>query len=178
VNATITVRPATLVDIDEMAATAVGAWREGFRGIVPEDIDPEPAWRPARLSERLRGDVEDGREMLVAEVDGKVRGLVLLGPSRDRDATVHDGEVIALYVHPDQWRRGIGRQLVEGALKRLRAAGFSESIVWTLAESPRNLAFYESLGFTRDGGTQRRPSFGNPLEVRFRRPLGADQRPA
>jgi hypothetical protein len=48
--------------------------------------------------------------------------------------------------------------------------------VWTLAESPRNLAFYESLGFARDGGRQRRPSFGSPLEVRFRMALGARER--
>jgi GNAT superfamily N-acetyltransferase len=169
-----------------MAAVAAAAWREGFRGIVPDEIDPGLAWRPERIAARLTGDVDD-REMLVAEVEGAVRGLVVLGASRDRDAPADEGEVIALYVHPDHWGHGIGRKLVESALGRLAVAGFREAIAWTLAESPRNLSFYASLGFSRDGGKQRRPSFGNPLEVRFRRSLdpmperagrGPDQRPA
>jgi GNAT superfamily N-acetyltransferase len=79
--------------------------------------------------------------------------------------------VVALYVHPDHWRAGIGRRLVIAALGRLAGAGLGQAIVWTLSESPRNLAFYESLGFRRDGGEQRRESFGSPLEVRFRMSL-------
>jgi GNAT superfamily N-acetyltransferase len=165
------VREAELADVAAMSDTAVAAWREGFRGIVPEDVDPERSWSTARIEERLRADEDDDRELLVAEIDGRVRGLVLLGTSRDPDARPDDGEVIALYVHPDHWRSGIGRALVDAATRRLAAAGHRHVTVWTLAESPRNLAFYEALGFRRDGGTQRRESFGSPLEVRFRMAL-------
>jgi GNAT superfamily N-acetyltransferase len=171
VTVAVTMRAAVRADVDEMAATAIAAWREGFRGIVPDTVDPEVAWRPERIAERLASDPADRRQTLVAEVGGTVRGLALLGPSRDKDAAADEGELIALYVHPDNWRRGIGRLLAEAALERLRGAGFRQAIVWTLAESERNLRFYESLGFRRDGGTQRRPSFGSPLEIRFRRPL-------
>jgi GNAT superfamily N-acetyltransferase len=162
-----TIRLARVDDIDELAETAIAAWRVGFRGIVPERVDPARAWRPDRIEERLRGD-ELGSEILAAEVEGRVRGMLMLGPSRDSAARPREGEIVALYVHPDNWRAGIGRDLVAAALDRLRAQGHVEAIVWTLAESPRNLEFYESLGFARDGGRQRRPSFGSPLEVRFR----------
>ena len=165
------VREAELADVAAMSDAAVAAWREGFRGIVPEHVDPERSWSTARIEERLRADEDDGREMLVAEVDGRVCGLVLLGACQDPDARPDDGEVIALYVHPVHWRSGVGRALVDAATERLAAAGHRQATVWTLAESPRNLAFYESLGFRRDGGTQRRESFGSPLEVRFRRAL-------
>ena len=167
-----TIRLARPEDIDELAETAVAAWREGFRGIVPEEIDPGRAWRPERISERIAGG-SDGSEILAAEVEGSVRGLLMLGASRDLGAPENEGEIVALYVHPDHWRRGVGRDLVRGALDRLADSGFAEAIVWTLAESQRNIAFYESLGFHLDGGTQRRPSFGSPLEVRFRMPVGA-----
>lgn len=166
-----TIRPARLEDAQALSETATEAWRLGFRGIVPDRIDPRAAWAPERVAARLRGEAGDGSTILVAELAGEVRGLVTLGPSRDRDARRRDGEIVALYVHPDKWRAGIGRMLVEAALDAL-AASHDEALVWTLAESPRNLAFYEALGFRRDGAIQRRPSFGSPLEVRFRRRLG------
>jgi GNAT superfamily N-acetyltransferase len=174
-RSTITIRAAEPADVDALAETAIAAWEEGFRGIVPERVDPRAAWRPERIAERLAGSAADGA-ILAAEVDGEVRGLILYGPSRDRHAGPREGEVVALYVHPDNWRSGVGRALVAAALDALAAAGHYEAIVWTLAESPRNLAFYESLGFARDGGRQRRPSFGSPLEVRFRMALGARER--
>ena len=164
------IRPARPRDIDEMAETAIAAWRQGFSGIVPDWVDPESAWRPEQIEARIAAP-DDERTVLVAEVDGAVQGLVLCGPSRDAGAPPSEGEVIALYVHPRHWRRGHGRALVGASLERLAGLGFSEVIVWTLAGSPRNLAFYESLGFHRDGGSQRRESFGSPLEVRFRRSL-------
>jgi GNAT superfamily N-acetyltransferase len=162
-----TIRPAQPADVDELAETAIAAWQVGFKGIVPERVDPSRAWRPERIEERLRGD-DFGSEIIAAELDGRVRGMLMLGPSRDPAARPGEGELVALYVHPDHWRQGIGRLLVEAGLERLRALGHVEAIVWTLAESPRNLEFYESLGFARDGGRQRRPSFGSPLELRFR----------
>ena len=167
----VSVRLARPDDAEALAETAVAAWREGFRGIVPDHVDPRRAWSPQGVSQRLTG-AGDGTEILAAEVEGAVRGLLLLGPSREAGARRAEGELIALYVHPDRWRRGVGRALVAKALERLAAAGYREAIVWTLAESPRNLAFYEALGFHRDGATQRRPSFGNPLEVRLR--IGLD----
>ena len=75
-------------------------------------------------------------------------------------------------MHPERWRQGVGRALVAASLDRLAESGYTEAVVWTLAASPRNLAFYEALGFHRDGASQRRPSFGSPLEFRFRIALG------
>ena len=164
----ISVRPARLHEAAALSETAIAAWREGFRGIVPEEVDPERPWRAERIAERLRGANRDGSELLAAEVDGEIRGLVLIGPHREAGVPRHEGEIIALYVHPERWRQGVGRALVDGGLRRLAQWGYSEAVVWTLAESPRNLAFYEALRFRRDGATQRRPSFGSPLEVRFR----------
>ena len=162
------IRRAAPADAEEMAETAIAAWGAGFRGIVPDHVDPRASWRPERLEQRLASPSIESGEIIVAEVEGAVRGLVLYGVSRDADAAPDEGEVIALYVHPDHWRAGLGRRLVSAALERLAGAGLEQAIVWTLAESPRNLAFYEALGFRRDGGEQRRESFGSPLEVRFR----------
>jgi GNAT superfamily N-acetyltransferase len=169
--AQVSVRPARPDEAEALSETAIAAWREGFHGIVPESVDPARPWRPERIAERLRGANRDGSQILAAEVEGEVCGLVLIGPHREAGLPRHEGEIIALYVHPSRWRQGVGRALVEGALDRLARWGYTEAIVWTLAASPRNLAFYEALGLRRDGAAQRRPSFGNPLEVRFRTAL-------
>jgi GNAT superfamily N-acetyltransferase len=159
-------------DAHLLAGLAARSWREGFRGIVSDQIDPERAWRPDRLEARLEGRVDDGAAILVAELDHEVAGFVLHGPCRDDGADAKTGEIWALYVDPGRWRAGVGRALVDAALDDLRRGGFAESTVWTLADSPRNLRFYEALGFELDGAQQRRESFGAPLEVRLRRPLG------
>jgi GNAT superfamily N-acetyltransferase len=168
---TPTVRAAEPGDAATIAELAARSWREGFRGIVPEEIAPERAWRPDRIEARLDGRLDDGAAILVGELGSTVAGFVLHGPCRDDDATPRTGEVWALYVDPERWRAGVGRALVDAALEDLRRKGFTESTVWTLADSPRNLRFYEALGFELDGAQQRRESFGAPLEVRLRRPL-------
>ena len=165
------VRAAEARDAREIADLAVRSWREGFRGIVPEEIPPERAWRPDRIEARLDGRVDDGAAILVGERGGEVAGFVLYGPCRDDDADPETGEIWALFVDPEHWRGGVGRRLVEAALEGLRRCGFSQSTVWTLAESPRNLRFYEALGFELDGAQQRRETLGNPLEVRLRRSI-------
>ena len=165
------VRPGERADADAIADLAVRSWREGFRGIVPDEIDPEAAWRPDRIEARLEGRLRDGSHVLVAELGDRVAGFVLHGRCRDDDASDATGEVWALYVDPDHWRTGVGRALVEASLAELRSHGFAEARVWTLAESPRNLRFYEALGFALDGAEQRRESFGAPLELRLRREL-------
>lgn len=154
-----------------MATVAIAAWREGFRGIVPAAVDPVEAWRPERISERLRDPGYDERSMLVAAFGERIAGLIVCGPSRDHRSVTPEGELMALYVQPSQWRRGVGRALVAGAVSELIEAGHQQAIVWTLAESPRNIAFYEALGFVLDGGSQRRPAFAETLEVRLRAAL-------
>jgi ribosomal protein S18 acetylase RimI-like enzyme len=163
----VEIRPATPADAEAIAEVGVRSWREGYRGIVSEAIDPERAWNPDRLAERLEAPKPEART-IVADAGGAVVGFVLLGACRDEDAHGDVGEVWALYVDPDYWRAGVGSALVRAALGELRTAGFAEARLWTLGESGRNLSFYEALGFRRDGGMQRRESFGSPLEVRLR----------
>ena len=98
-----------------------------------------------------------------------VRAGAATGRSRDRGAAPREGEIVALYVHPGHWRGGVGRALVEAALDALAAAGYAEAIVWTLAESPRNLAFYEALGFAATAG----PSGGRASAARSRSASGS-----
>jgi ribosomal protein S18 acetylase RimI-like enzyme len=169
------VRRASRADADEIAAVAVRSWRVGYRGIVPASVEPEWAWSPQRVAALLAPGRGRPGSTLVAEASGRIAGFAVLGASRDDDAPPGTGEIRSLYVDPDRWRRGIGRRLVEAALRELAAARYRVATVWTPAELERNVRFYEALGFRRDGATQRRESFGGPLELRLRIGLSADR---
>ena len=166
-----TVRAAQDADAEAIAAVGVDSWREGFRGLVPDHVSAEQAWSVEQVRRRLSTRDSDRRRVLVSETDGRVSGFVVVGPSRDAGAAAAVGEVMALFVDPTVWRRGVGRSLVEASLASLAADGFDAVTVWTLAESDRDVAFYEALGFRRDGATQRRESLGGPPEVRLGRPV-------
>jgi ribosomal protein S18 acetylase RimI-like enzyme len=160
----VRVRPARPDDVWRIVEIGIRAWRKGFEGVVPDEV-PDREEMAERIRQRLS---ESAASVAVAELEGEVCGWVTFGASRDDDAGPEVGEVYALNVDPSAWRRGAGRALVTHAVERLAAAGFSEAMLWTLADTPRSRSFYEALGYTHDGGTQRRHMTGGALEVRYR----------
>jgi GNAT superfamily N-acetyltransferase len=108
--------------------------------------------------------------LLVAEAEGEVRGFASVGTARERDPEL--GELYAIYVDPDHWGAGLGRALIAEAEERLRAAGFTEAILWVLEDNPRTRRFYEAAGWTNDGGSKRDTYLGTEVsEVRYRKRL-------
>ena len=119
-----TVRAADEADAEAIAAVGVDSWREGFRGLVPEHVSAEQAWSVEEVKRRLSTRDRERRHVLVGETDGRVGGFVVIGPSRDPGATASVGEVMALFVDPSVWRRGVGRSLVDASLAILAGDGF------------------------------------------------------
>lgn len=165
---TIVVRPARPGDLDAVVDISIAAWRDGYRGVVPPNLMPDPGGLRARLRERV---AEPGPPIAVGELDSSVRGWITFGASRDLEAPSSVGEIWALNVHPDAWRRGLGRELVGYAIDRLAKRSFSEVTLWTFRDTPRSRSFYEALGFQPDGATQRRHASGGATEVRYRMTL-------
>jgi len=52
-----------------------------------------------------------------------------------------------LTVRPDYWDAGIGRQLMDPIMKRLEQWGVSHAGLFTFAQSPKHVGFYQTLGF-------------------------------
>jgi ribosomal protein S18 acetylase RimI-like enzyme len=105
----------------------------------------------------------------VAEIDGEIAGFVAVGPSRDEGS---DGELFAIYVHPDHWGTGVGRALIEKGEAHLRARGHEEAILWVLDDNPRARRFYELAGWSDDGVKREVELFGfQILEARYRKRL-------
>lgn len=135
----------------------------------------DPSWvvgRPrAERIEQWRAYARgEGFAMLVAERDGEVVGFVAFGASRDADAPAATGEVVAIYVDPDEQGRGTGGALLQGAVEGLRAQGLRRATLWTLRDSPQSNGFYAAHGWRRDGTEKDDREFG-AVEVRYEREL-------
>ena len=102
------------------------------------------------------------------ERPAEIIGFITAGASRDESPERGEGEVYAIYVLPDCWARGIGRNLLAHAERDLVGHGYSEAILWCFAANQRARAFYEQMGWRLDGGTLTRSiggigSRGSPL---------------
>lgn len=127
-----------------MAAFHHRCWLEGYVGIVPDDVlqglrleDRQAAWQ------RLLTEAAHPTSVLV---DGDDRPIALV--------RVEGNTIVAVYVDPDHWGRGLGHQLVHEGERLLRDAGVVDADLWALVGNDRAVALYESEGWTLDGTTE------------------------
>lgn len=157
-------------DARGIAEVHVKTWRDAYRDQLPQSFlaalsvdNRERMW-----TNELHVMAPDRRPW-VAEAAGKIIGFVSAGPSRAESPKTGEGEVYAMYVLPDCWARGIGRNLLAHAERDLIAHGYSEAILWCFAANDRARIFYELVGWHLDGGTMMRSIAGQEFEeVRYR----------
>ena len=170
------IRPATLVDAGGIALVHVRSWQSAYRGKMPQDyLDRlDPAVR-ARMWQAVIAETATSRGgVLAAAADGGgITGLASFGPSRDKDTDPQvTGEVFAIYVDPDAWGTGTGRELMAGAVAGLARLGYTDAILWVLDANHRARRFYALAGWAEDGMVKTDGSRGFDItEVRYRKVL-------
>ena len=142
----VVIRSATAGDAAEIANVHVSAWREAYRGLLPDAFLeglPLAFRRRKRMWSAL---LDDGnRPIFVAEAtDHGVVGFVAASSPRDRELA-GSGELSSIYLLYSYHRRGIGRALLERAFARLRAEGYQSAYCWVLEHNP-SVAFYRRTG--------------------------------
>jgi ribosomal protein S18 acetylase RimI-like enzyme len=170
----VKIRPAGIADAAAIATVHVRTWQQCYRGIVPDDyLDGlsiqrrEEQWREALASGTT--------EVWVAESSTGVVGWIAFDASRDPDAEPSTGELQAVYVSPERWSSGIGRELWLKARARLAERGFARATLWVLRDNARAIRFYREAGF---GPSLEKPITigGNELiEVRYEVALGSGE---
>ena len=118
---------------------------------------------------RRRAELHRRNPPLVADANGEVVGFASVGPNRDDS---REGEVYAIYVLPDRWGTGVGRELMQSAEAELRAQGYDEAVLWVLEDNPRARRFYEAAGWKADGARKPIEIFSTDvIEIRYRKKL-------
>ena len=150
------VRPATLDDVPRIAEIHVETWQVAYRGLVPDAVlDRLSVDRRVTAWTRIVGETSwPSTGVFVAEDNDAVVGFAHISPSRDDGAAPEVGEVTAIHVAPQLWRRGAGRVLLLSACASLRSAGFSAATLWVLQTNERARGFYEEMGWRLDGATK------------------------
>jgi len=61
------------------------------------------------------------------------------------------GHVSMVFVHPDMWGHGVGRQLLQGLHERASERGWIRTTLWTRTSNARARGLYECQGYRRSG---------------------------
>lgn len=140
----ILVRSATLADAPILGKIHYSSWIETYTGLIDSKLLQS---RSANQSaERF---IQEGlRNFLVAEVDGEIVGFAAYGSSRDEDSE-GTGEIQALYILKKAQKLGVGKRLLEFAI---RLMGDKNQIsLWVLDSNQNAIQFYQHCGFIPDG---------------------------
>ncbi|GGX90306.1 GNAT family N-acetyltransferase [Streptomyces anandii] len=167
------VRAMTPADCDRVAEIRVSGRQAAYRDLIPASyLDALSVTRDAERRRTLLARGDSGVVNLVAEDDGGVIGWACHGPYRDGELRTGDAELYAIYVDPGRAGRGVGRALLEEAVRGCAAAGHARVYLWVLKGNARARRFYERAGFEADGAEEPFEADGVAVpEVRYVRGL-------
>jgi len=151
VSSSLTVRPARVEDVAQMARVNVRCWQETYRGLMSDAVLDDPGfpaarerfWTAALTDERYREN-----RVAVAERDGELVGIAMSGPPLDAGAA-WARQLYVLYVYAADHGTGAGSALLDAVVDP------EESLaLWVADPNPRARAFYRKHGFVADGAAQ------------------------
>ena len=162
---TLALRDAGPDDLEAVVRVFLGCFRVTYAAHLPPRLVASMSDEAARsLWERAL--TSPGREVVVAQIDDEVRGVVAFA------AEGEEGWVHSLYVAPDAQGHGVGSTLLRCAADRLLAAACHRAYLWVFAENQPSVRFYARRGWTPDGVTRVEEPFGEN-EIRLFRSLEA-----
>ncbi|HEX6799720.1 MAG TPA: GNAT family N-acetyltransferase [Ktedonobacterales bacterium] len=144
----IVIRRAQSSDARGIAEVHVTAWRETYRGTVP-DAYLDSLSVDEREARWHRLDAPDNRSFAFVAVDGArhVIGFASGGPRRDGPEE-YASELNAIYLLRASQGHGIGRRLVAAVARELAAREMPSMLLWVFRDNLPARRFYEALGGT------------------------------
>ena len=155
----MSIRTAQQEDAARLAYVHITAWRETYRGIMPDTTLDNLSFERSTdgWAKRLAA-LPDRQEAFVACDDGgQVMGFAVAGPKRLPELPA-DGEIFAINLIDKAKRKGHVLRLMHAAALHLTAHNFEAVGLWVLERNLPARAFYERLGGTVL--TQRDEDFG------------------
>lgn len=156
----ITIRKAVLEDIPQIRAVGSASWRTTYTGIFPDEFIEnvlEQWWSEAGFQRSIPN---AGVCNLVAEHDGQIVGTLMGTANPREEGQVH---LFRLYIHPDHFGQGIGKQLWQAYLQHL-AAEVKRVDLEVEPQNARAIHFYTRLGF-QETGTNEIEAFGYTMKT-------------
>ena len=160
------IRQATIEDATEIAGIHIASRNAAYRNIIPDSIlDNQSLVKEVTNWEQILQ--KNPENVFVASTSkNQIAGFVGIGPSRKGK---NEGEIYAIYNHPDYFRSGTGSRLWEMAKSQLEDRGYSKIMVLVITENIPSRKFYEGVGFQLAEGSEEKFTWeGEELtEVRY-----------
>lgn len=142
---TLHYRTPRLDDVDELSRLHVLCWQQAYEGFLPAEFlrDLSVEQRAADWRQTF---ADPAVFTMIACIHDQIVGFVSCGPSRKEAASLADGEIYAIYIHREHYRKGIGRRFMAEAAKFWLAKGGHSLVVGFFAVNAQAESFYQSLG--------------------------------
>jgi ribosomal protein S18 acetylase RimI-like enzyme len=147
----IEIRRGRLADIDALQRISRLAWHDAHAPIIGEET-VEEFLDDFYDAESFEAEIEDDKIVFAVAVDGGDAdesdapvGFVSARPADD--PAVYD--LGRIYVLPERWSEGIGRQLLARAEETIAERGGERVQLGVMADNERAVAFYEAAGYER-----------------------------
>ncbi|HST50147.1 GNAT family N-acetyltransferase [Jatrophihabitans sp.] len=155
--ADVSVRPATVDDVHELARIQLDTWRLAYQTVLPAEIldsltvaEIAASWHAA-----ITTPPTPSHRVLVATEGAYRVGFAAFGPDADRQpddpAPESTAAVSMLLVEPRWGRRGHGSRLLAAVADLAKAGGADRLVAWVPAGDSVSLRFYRSAGWEPDG---------------------------
>jgi len=161
------IRKANILDARDIAIVHIRSWIAAYSGIVPyQAIAAVNGGRLSLWQKILKND----SDAFVGVCNHEIAGFVGMSESRDDDAKPDTYEIVAFYLAPEYFGKGIAQTMMEYALEHIKKMGYNSVILWTLEENTRARKFYEKCGFLPE--FKKEITIGKPLiEIRYKKDL-------
>jgi ribosomal protein S18 acetylase RimI-like enzyme len=141
------IRPARLEDVPGIAKVQVDSWRTSYKGLIADEFLAALTYeRRMQVWSQNLTDPQNNSFLYVGETRlGEIAGFVSAGAEREGDPN-YRGELYAIYLLQQAQRHGLGRKLVDIAMRELCERGYSSMLLWVLRDNLPARKFYEAIG--------------------------------
>ncbi|MDQ8735873.1 GNAT family N-acetyltransferase [Paenibacillus sp. LHD-38] len=164
------IRWAKLEDARDLGLVHSESYRNAYKGVLPDEFLNQ--YTPISRERYFYNSLIQGTEHIaITLVNNKAVGCLMLKACSDNDLQKFSGEISAIYLLQNFRAIGLGSQLLNWGLERLKDLGYSTAVLWVLKENKNAIMFYEKQGFMRDG-TERIILRGRELsQIRYQKEL-------
>ncbi len=137
------IREAIQSDCDGIGKVYCDSWKAAYQNMLPK------AYLASLTAENCVPDKVSANDIVLAGQE-RVLGICHISEARSRDEKEW-GEVVAIYLLPEIWGSGVGSELLQSAVRKLKQNGLKNVCLWVLKDNIRARKFYEKNGFIKSG---------------------------
>lgn len=169
-----TLTTATVNDAATLAALHIDGWQGAYGGIVDAGYLAalDVAQRTADWQNWLQDD-PTLQGIIGYDPAGRAAGFCTYGklrtpiPGQSKIRPQYTAEIMALYLHPDYYRQGLGKTLMRHAAQDLITQRHQGLALWVLGQNTRACAFYTAMGGQRIGNMDKQFGSKTHREICF-----------